>query len=117
MVLAWKKFQVSEALMLSAMAAVCALLPSVSEDARNKASMAICRAIFLLDCDACSTCSACSRFSCALNCPLRLTNRCNDSRARAGARGCRTTLPSTRMCACIGLQQTLGIDGRVDLGC
>src|SRR5262245_29563131 len=66
MVLAWKKFQVSDALMLSAMAAVCELLPSVSENARNKASIAICRAIFLLECEACSACSACSRFSCAL---------------------------------------------------
>ena len=48
MVLAWKKFQVSDALMLSSMPTVCALLPSVSENARNSAITAISSAIFLL---------------------------------------------------------------------
>jgi hypothetical protein len=36
-VFAWKKFQVSEALMLSSIPLVCALLPSVSESARKRA--------------------------------------------------------------------------------
>src|SRR6516162_9934140 len=45
-VFAWKKFQVSEALILSSSPAVCALLPSVSERARNSARTAISSAIF-----------------------------------------------------------------------
>src|SRR5215467_14468522 len=52
--------------MLSAIAAVCELLPNVSENARKSARIAISSAILLLECDACSACSACSRFSCAL---------------------------------------------------
>src|SRR5262245_29560400 len=52
--------------MLSAIAAVCELLPSVSENARKSANTAISSAIFLLEWDACSACSACSKFSCAL---------------------------------------------------
>src|SRR6266508_3693321 len=64
MVLAWKKFQVSEALMLSEMPSVCDALPSVSENARNSAKTAINSAICLLECAACWACSACSSCSC-----------------------------------------------------
>src|SRR6516164_5970781 len=45
------------------MAPVCALLPSVSESARNNARTAIINAIFLFVCEMCSICSACSRAS------------------------------------------------------
>src|SRR5580704_8178370 len=65
MVLAWKKFHRSEASMFWLSAAVCALLPSVSENARHSARIAMTSAIFLLECPACSTCSACSSCSCA----------------------------------------------------
>src|SRR6516164_4137078 len=65
MVLAWKKFHRSEALMLRFIASVCALLPNVLENARNNAITAMTRAIFLFDPAACSMCSAFSTCSCA----------------------------------------------------
>src|SRR5262249_58285825 len=107
--------------MLSAIADVCELLPRVSENARNNASIAICSAIFLLECDACSACSACSRFSCALIDPsdLRFSRSHDDSRGRLNARGSLQPfdgLPGTWMCAFIDFQQSLCIDSRVDLG-
>ena len=50
---------------LVVMASVFALLPSVSDSARNSAKIAISSAIFLFDPAACSACSACSICSCA----------------------------------------------------
>jgi hypothetical protein len=48
MVLAWKKFQVSDALMLSEMPSVCALLPNISAIASSSAITEMSSAIFLL---------------------------------------------------------------------
>ena len=48
MFLAWKKFHRFDASIWELSAAVCALLPSVSENARNSASTAISSATFLL---------------------------------------------------------------------
>src|SRR6516225_2773398 len=64
-VLAWKNAQMSEARMLRLRASVFALFPSIPENARNKAMIAIRRAIFLLTPAACCACSACSNPSCA----------------------------------------------------
>src|SRR5512139_1982775 len=66
MLLAWKNAQRFDASTFLLIDSVCAPLPSVSEIARNSASTAISRAIFLFDPDACSACSACSMLSCAL---------------------------------------------------
>src|SRR5205085_70439 len=96
-------------------AAVCALLPKVSEKARNSASTEMISAIFLLlppSCAACCACSAVSRFSCApaIAAPsCRIHCRLNPSRAAAQGK------LSARMGAPVNLQQLLGIDRRVDL--
>src|SRR4029453_5667565 len=47
MVLAWKKFQVSEAFIFDEIPSVCALLPNISASARERAITEIRRAIFL----------------------------------------------------------------------
>src|SRR6516225_10248534 len=47
MVLAWKKFHASDALMLSEIPSVCALLPNISASARKSAITEINSAIFL----------------------------------------------------------------------
>ena len=65
MLLAWKNAHRFEASTFLLMASVCAPLPSVSDNARNKAITAISNAIFLFEPEACSACSACSMLSCA----------------------------------------------------
>src|ERR1039458_197016 len=87
MVLAWKNDQRSLEVTFKVMAEVCALLPSVSENARNSASTEISSAIFLLECAACSACSACSRFSCALIAPPEMNSAVTMIAKRAGAQG------------------------------
>ncbi|MGY4484186.1 hypothetical protein ACVWWR_003377 [Bradyrhizobium sp. LM3.2] len=66
---AWKNAQRLAASTFLLIDSVWAPLPSVSEIARNSASTAIRRAIFLFEPDACSACSACSMLSCALISP------------------------------------------------
>src|SRR5215207_2323822 len=73
MLLAWKNAHRFEASTFLLMASVCAPLPSVSDNARNKAITAISNAIFLFEPEACSACSACSMLSCAPMIPLQLT--------------------------------------------
>src|SRR6185437_14259787 len=100
--------------MLSARAAVCALLPSVSENARNSASTEISSAIFLLPlCEACSACSACSICSCVLIVPSAPGE--HDSRVRRRAReGDRNALCAW-MGAFIDVEQAFGVDRSVNL--
>src|SRR5262245_21443149 len=100
--------------MLSAIAAVCELLPSVSENARNNASVEISSAIFLLECAACSACSACSRFSCA---PIVPSSLPAGTMIAEQARLQRLALSGARMRAGIDLQQTFRVDSGVNLGC
>src|SRR5882757_535179 len=63
MLLAWKNAHRFEASTFLLMASVCAPLPSVSDNARNKAITAISNAIFLFEPEACSAFSACSMLS------------------------------------------------------
>src|SRR5271165_5936177 len=99
------------------MPSVCALLPSVSEKARNSASTAINSAIFLLMPAACSTCSACSICSCALMIPLAIAFESWDHRTAwvRAQEGLSALYSGPRVRAAIGFEQSLGIDAGINL--
>src|SRR5579863_3880101 len=109
------------------MAAVCALLPSVSENDRNSASTAINSAIFLLNPTPCSPSCAFSIVSCISDMmPLSLqhvhfAHHCGERKRRNNPDGGRTARfrPQwrlrARMGGAIGLDQALGVDRGVDL--
>src|SRR5689334_4295572 len=129
MVLAWKKFQVSDALMLSEMPSVWALFPNISASASRSAITEITSAICLLllsptgflrpPC-ACSSCSMWCSTSCWTACTpwlisssrLRSRTMYRTYRPAQGAPG----RSRARVSVAIDFHQPLGVNRGVHLG-
>src|SRR6266566_259115 len=121
--------------MFSVIASVLALLPRVSENARNSAMIAIMSAICLFTPPACSALSACSNFSCASmaypssEAPTlppphageeqsgdKLCKCCDQVQENTIMRPiCPRSGRRTRMGAAVNLHEPIGIDRGIDL--